>query len=111
MSPAGDAALLAGVGTCYLEMFEAQPHLDVIVVPVGSGTGVAAAGLVARAIAPACRVIAVQSAASEESGGIKAPTAGPNFGDILSSAMNETVQASKHAEAQMVAGVQGTARV
>ena len=54
---------------------------------------------------------AIQSAASEESAGIKAPAAGPNFGDILSSAMNETVQASKHAEAQMVAGVQGKANL
>jgi threonine dehydratase len=33
-------------------------------VPVGGGSGAAAAGLVAAALAPRCRVVAVQSAAS-----------------------------------------------
>jgi threonine dehydratase len=64
ISPAGDNALLAGVGTGYLEMFQAVPDLDLVVVPVGSGTGAAAACVVAAALAPHCRVIAVQSAGS-----------------------------------------------
>ncbi|MET8139164.1 pyridoxal-phosphate dependent enzyme [Sphaerisporangium sp. NPDC005288] len=61
ISPAGDPDLIAGVGTLYLEMFTRQPDLDAVFVPVGSGTGAAAACLVARAVAPRCRVIAVQS--------------------------------------------------
>jgi threonine dehydratase len=64
VSPGDTAALVAGVGTLYLEILEARPDLEAIVVPVGSGTGAAAAVLVAGAIAPRCRVIAVQSAAS-----------------------------------------------
>jgi threonine dehydratase len=64
ISPADTPALLAGVGTVYLEIFQTRPDLDAVVVPVGSGTGVAAAGLVAAELAPRCRIIAVQSAAS-----------------------------------------------
>ena len=33
----------------------------------------------------------------------------PSFGDMLKGVMNDTIQASKHAETQMVAGVQGKA--
>lgn len=64
VSPGDTAALLAGVGTLYVEIFTARPDLDAVVVPVGSGTGAAAACLVAANLAPHCRVIAVQSAAS-----------------------------------------------
>jgi threonine dehydratase len=64
VSPADTPALLAGVGTAYLEVFNAEPDVDAVVVPVGSGTGAAAATVVAAKVAPACRVIAVQSAAS-----------------------------------------------
>ncbi|WP_026415248.1 threonine ammonia-lyase [Actinomadura oligospora] len=64
VSPGDTVELMAGVGTAYLEVFEARPDLDAVVVPVGSGTGAAAACLVAAAVAPRCRVIAVQSASS-----------------------------------------------
>lgn len=64
VSPGDTPALLAGVGTLYLEILQARPDLDAIVVPVGSGTGAAAAGLVAAALAPRCRVVAVQSASA-----------------------------------------------
>ncbi|WP_255954740.1 threonine ammonia-lyase [Streptomyces odontomachi] len=62
VSPGDTPALLAGVGTAYLEVFEARPDLDAVVVPIGSGTGAAAACLVAAELAPNCRVIGVQSA-------------------------------------------------
>jgi threonine dehydratase len=64
VSPGDTAALVAGVGTLYLEMFEACPDLDAVVVPAGSGTGAAAACLVAAKLAPHCRIIAVQSSAA-----------------------------------------------
>ncbi|WP_030451189.1 threonine ammonia-lyase [Herbidospora cretacea] len=64
ISPADEPEIIAGVGTLYLEILQAQPDLDTIVVPVGSGTGAAAACLVARALAPGCQVIAVQSSAA-----------------------------------------------
>jgi threonine dehydratase len=64
IGPAGEPALIAGVGVGYLELFEAEPELDAVLVPVGSGTGAGAAGLVAARLAPGCRVIGVQSSAS-----------------------------------------------
>lgn len=64
ISPGDTPALLAGVGTTYLEIFQAHPDLDAVVVPVGSGTGAAAAVLVAATLTPRCQVIAVQSSAS-----------------------------------------------
>jgi threonine dehydratase len=64
VSPGDTPDLIAGVGTAYLEIFEAGRQLDAIVVPVGSGTGAAAACLVAEKLAPRCRVIAVQSDAA-----------------------------------------------
>ena len=62
INPGNTPALIAGAGTLYLEIFEAQPDLDAVIVPVGSGTGAAAAALVAAKLAPDCQVIAVQSA-------------------------------------------------
>lgn len=53
--------LVAGVGTAALELLEAFPDLDTIVVPLGGGSGVLGAGVVARAVNPAIRVIGVQS--------------------------------------------------
>jgi threonine dehydratase len=61
VSPGDTAELLAGVGTLYLEILEAQPDLDAIIVPIGSGTGASAASVVAAELAPKCRVIGVQS--------------------------------------------------
>jgi threonine dehydratase len=61
----GDEPLLiAGVATETLEMLEDEPSLEVIIVPVGGGSGAAGACIVARAISPAIRVIGVQSEAS-----------------------------------------------
>jgi threonine dehydratase len=53
--------LIAGVATQVLEMLEEQPQLDVIIVPVGGGSGAAGACIVAKAINPSVRVIGVQS--------------------------------------------------
>lgn len=61
----GDEPLLiAGVATETLEMLEDEPEIEVVIVPVGGGSGAAGACIVARAINPTIRVIAVQSAAS-----------------------------------------------
>nr|WP_307875359.1 pyridoxal-phosphate dependent enzyme [Frankia nepalensis] len=64
VSPGDTAELIAGVATTYLEIIEAQPDLDAVIVPVGSGTGAAGAGLVMERLAPRCRVIGVQSTAA-----------------------------------------------
>ena len=44
--------LIAGVGTATLEMLEDEPGLDVIIVPVGGGSGAAGACIVAKALRP-----------------------------------------------------------
>ncbi|WP_308249679.1 threonine ammonia-lyase [Sphaerisporangium fuscum] len=61
ISPADEPDLIAGVGTLYLEILNRCPDLDAIFVPIGSGTGAAGACLVAKAVAPRCRIIGVQS--------------------------------------------------
>lgn len=53
--------LIAGVGTAYLEIVEELPDIDVILVPVGGGSGVSGACIVAKTIDPSIRVIGVQS--------------------------------------------------
>ena len=55
--------MIAGVGTATLEMLEAQPNIDVILVPIGGGSGAAGACIVAKAMRPSIRVIGVQSEA------------------------------------------------
>ncbi|MEW9527248.1 threonine/serine dehydratase [Microbispora sp. NPDC049125] len=64
VSPAEEPDIIAGVGTLYTEVFAARPDLDTVFVPVGSGSGAAAACVVAQALAPGCRIVAVQSAAA-----------------------------------------------
>jgi threonine dehydratase len=61
----GDEPLLiAGVATYALEMLEDQPDLEIILVPVGGGSGVAGTCIAAKAINPAIRVIGAQSEAA-----------------------------------------------
>ena len=59
--------LIAGVGTHTLELLEDLPDVEVILVPIGGGSGAAGACLVAKAVSPAVEVIGVQS--------VQAPTA------------------------------------
>ncbi len=61
---ANEAPIIAGVGTETLEMLESVPDLDVILVPVGGGSGSAGACITAKTINPAICVIGVQAAAS-----------------------------------------------
>lgn len=54
--------LIAGVGTHTLEVLGDLPETEVIVVPVGGGSGAAGACIVAKALRPEIQVIGVQSA-------------------------------------------------
>jgi threonine dehydratase len=58
---ANEPLLVAGVATAALELLEAVPEIDVLFVPVGGGSGVLGAGVVARAVNPAIRVVGVQA--------------------------------------------------
>ncbi len=61
----GDEPLLiAGVATHTLELLEQDPAVEVIVVPIGGGSGAAGACLAAKAIDRRIAVIGVQSAAA-----------------------------------------------
>jgi len=56
--------LIAGVGTHTLEALERQPDLDVLIVPIGGGSGAAGACLAAAELNPGTRVVGVQSEAA-----------------------------------------------
>jgi threonine dehydratase len=58
---ANEPDLVAGVGSYALEIFDDLPNPDVIIVPVGLGSGISATSLVAAARRPQTQVIGVQS--------------------------------------------------
>jgi threonine dehydratase len=53
--------LIAGVGTAALEVLTERPDIDVLIVPVGGGSGASGAALVAKALRPEVTVIGVQA--------------------------------------------------
>ncbi|MEI6669642.1 MAG: threonine dehydratase [Acidobacteriota bacterium] len=63
--PANEPALLAGVGTYALEMFEAHPSVDVVFVPIGGGSGASGLVTVRSAIGSSARIIGVQAARAD----------------------------------------------
>jgi threonine dehydratase len=58
---ANEPDLIAGVGTYALEIFDDLPQPDVLLVPVGLGSGICGTALVAAARHPKTQVIGVQS--------------------------------------------------
>lgn len=61
LSSGDEPLLIAGVGTHTLEIVQSLPDVDVILVPIGGGSGAAGACLVAKAVNPKIQVIGVQS--------------------------------------------------
>jgi len=66
-----DPRVIAGQGTMALEILEEVPDADAIVVPTGGAGLLAGVGIVAKALRPDTRIIAVE------------PTAAPSFGASL----------------------------
>lgn len=62
--PANEPLLIHGVGTGFLEVLEELPDLEVMLVPLGAGSEVAAALTVLKSVRPGIQVIAVQAEAS-----------------------------------------------
>jgi threonine dehydratase len=60
-----DEPLICGVGTYALEIMNDLPHVDVIIVPVGAGSGVCGTCIAAKNINPDIEVIGVQSAQAQ----------------------------------------------
>ena len=56
--------LIAGVGTAALEIIEDLPEVDVMMLPLGGGSGISGACIVAKSIDPSIQVYAVQSEAA-----------------------------------------------
>jgi threonine dehydratase len=56
--------LIAGVGTATLELLETEPDVDVLIVPIGGGSGAAGACVAGKAVKPDLEVIGVQSSAA-----------------------------------------------
>jgi len=64
ISPYNDEHIIAGHGTVGLEIAEALPALDAIVVPVGGGGLISGVSIAAKGIKPTVKIVGVQSEAS-----------------------------------------------
>jgi threonine dehydratase len=60
--PYDDSLVIAGQGTVGLEMLEAVPDLDTLVVPIGGGGLISGIAVAAKAVKPSIKVIGVQAA-------------------------------------------------
>ncbi len=58
--PYDDAKIIAGQGTCGLEMLAAHPDLDVLVVAIGGGGLISGISIAAKAVQPAIEVVGVE---------------------------------------------------
>lgn len=61
LHPYDDAIVIAGQGTVALEMLEAVPDLDTLVVPIGGGGLISGMAVAAKAIKPAIQIIGVEA--------------------------------------------------
>ena len=59
--PYNDPAIIAGQGTVALEMLDAAPRIDTLVIPVGGGGLISGNAIAARAIKPEMEIIGVES--------------------------------------------------
>ncbi len=64
ISPYNDADVIAGAATVAVEVFEDDPAIDMLVVPIGGGGLISGVATVAKAIDPRCDVIGVEAEAS-----------------------------------------------
>jgi threonine dehydratase len=64
VSPYNDPEVIAGQATVGVEIVEAWPEVEVIVVPIGGGGLISGIGLWTKAVRPGLRLVGVQPAAS-----------------------------------------------
>jgi threonine dehydratase len=89
ISPYNNADVIAGAGTIGLEIVEAMPSVDVVVVPLGGGGLASGIGLALKAAAPQAAIVGVEVEASTpftlslEAGRITEITPGPSLADGL----------------------------
>ncbi|HYE87389.1 MAG TPA: pyridoxal-phosphate dependent enzyme [Vicinamibacterales bacterium] len=89
ISPYNDPDVIAGAGTVGLEVIEAMPQFDVVVVPLGGGGLASGVGLAVRAANPGATIVGVEVEASSpftlsiEAGRITEITPRPSLADGL----------------------------
>ena len=59
--PFDDPQIIAGAGTLGIEMLEAAPELDMLVVPIGGGGLISGVSIAAKAIKPSIRIVGVEA--------------------------------------------------
>ncbi|MGA2975442.1 MAG: threonine/serine dehydratase [Spirochaetia bacterium] len=64
--PSDDLRVIAGQGTCALEILDAAPDLDAIVTPVGGGGLLSGTALAVRALSPRTQVIGAEPSAADD---------------------------------------------
>jgi threonine dehydratase len=64
--PSDDLRVIAGQGTCALEIMGEVPDLDIIITPVGGGGLLSGTALAVRGISPKTRVIGAEPAAADD---------------------------------------------
>lgn len=64
--PFDDARVIAGQGTATVELLAEQPALDAITAPVGGGGLLSGTALVARRMAPQCRIVGAEPSMADD---------------------------------------------
>jgi threonine dehydratase len=64
--PSDDLRVIAGQGTCALEVFQDIPDLHIILAPIGGGGLASGTALAARSLSPRTLVIAAEPAAADD---------------------------------------------
>jgi threonine dehydratase len=89
ISPYNHPDVIAGAGTVALEIVEACSDVATVVLPIGGGGLASGVGVALRAVAPGCRLVAVEAAASTPftaalaHGALTPIVAGPTLADGL----------------------------
>ena len=81
--PYDDALVIAGQGTVALEMLEAVPEIDTLVVPVGGGGLISGMAVAAKGLKPDIRIIGVEASLYPSMYNVTKGTALPMRGDTL----------------------------
>jgi threonine dehydratase len=64
--PSDDLRVIAGQGTCALEILEEIPELDIVITPVGGGGLLSGTALAVHGVSPSTRVIGAEPAAADD---------------------------------------------
>ena len=92
VSPYNDPRVIAGAGTCGLEIVEQRPEIARIVVPVGGGGLIAGIALAAKTLNPAIEVVGVNVLASPAMYNAFYATQHPQIPETLAEALSGEIE-------------------